>query len=60
MTMENQSEECFRKGFELVKSMPAGEAKSDLIDRVIEYCLRLKGIKEGVETHITILPKGKI
>jgi len=47
MTISNQAEEHFRQAFDLIRKMPKGKERDDLIDRVLTFCLKISGFKDG-------------
>lgn len=47
MAIEEEADEAFRKGFELVNKMPKTARREDILKRVIECGMRMWGIKPG-------------
>lgn len=59
MAIADSAEEYFRQAAELLNKMPDTKERNDLLCRIIIFCLKLAGHKDGESLTINI-PKGKV
>lgn len=55
MTTHSQAEDKFKEASDLLRKMPKTKEREELLIRIIEFCLRLNGYKNGQTINITLM-----